>query len=278
MKPDSQPTPHPPAATPLGAAAFWAICGVVPLLKSPSSAAEQVSQLRYGDGFSVYEVADGWAWGQADRDNYAGYAPVAQLAAGVVAPTHRITVPASFVFPEASIKTTPQDRLPLFAAITAGAESGGFVALESGTESAPESGTNGKILGYVHRHHLQPLSAWHAPDWVATALRLLEVPYLWGGTTSLGIDCSGLVQYACEMAGIACPRDSAMQAENLGVAVQDGTLQRGDMVFFKGHVGIMADSHALIHANAFHGRVVVEPLAAVVARGSAVIGVRRVSL
>ena len=120
-----------------------------------------------------------------------------------------------------------------------------------------------------------------APDFVAVAERFVDVPYLWGGKTSLGIDCSGLVQVALTAAGIACPRDSDMQEKALGTAASDGLsgLRRGDLVFWKGHVAIARDGATLVHANAFHMAVAVEPAAEAVARiaagGSRVSAIKR---
>lgn len=239
----------------------------MPLRRNPDAKSEQMAQLRYGDAFTQYEQKDGWVWGQSARDSYVGYVEVAALADGSHAPTHRIKILSSLVFEGPSLKTPPLDRLTLFSAVAVTGVEGKFAALSTG--------------GFVHMRHLCPLAEWQEPDIVFNAGRFLGVPYLWGGNSALGVDCSGLVQLACEMAGMVVPRDSDMQAESLGKKVADGfgsvTLKRGDLIFFKGHVGIMADEFALLHANGFHGCVAVEPLANVIARGDAVVKVRRLS-
>ena len=114
---------------------------------------------------------------------------------------------------------------------------------------------------YLWSRHLAELSA-PEPDAVAVAERFLETPYLWGGRTSVGIDCSGLVQAALTAAGVPCPRDSDMQEATLGeaIAIDAEPLARGDLVFWKGHVGIMRDPATLLHANGWHMKVVSEPL------------------
>ena len=126
--------------------------------------------------------------------------------------------------------------------------------------------------GWVHARHLAAIAD-KAPDFVTVAERFVGTPYLWGGRTSIGIDCSGLVQLALLAAGIHCPRDSDQQAEALGALVSaDGTgftFRRGDLVFFPGHVGMMTDTVTLLHANAYHMQVVAEPLADVVMRAGA---------
>jgi cell wall-associated NlpC family hydrolase len=134
--------------------------------------------------------------------------------------------------------------------------------------------------GFVVEQHLEPLAA-VAPDFVAVAERFLCAPYLWGGKSVAGIDCSGLVQVACTMAGIAAPRDTDMQERELGTRLAGiEALARGDLVFWKGHVGIMLDGARLLHANAHHMMTAVEPLAEAVARiasrGSSVTSIRRI--
>jgi cell wall-associated NlpC family hydrolase len=118
-------------------------------------------------------------------------------------------------------------------------------------------------LGFIWRAHLAPLEA-PAPDFVAVAEALIGAPYLWGGKSSLGVDCSGLVQIALLSAGKEAPRDSDMQEARLGSPVErDAPLRRGDLVFWKGHVGIMRDAETLLHANGTHMLVSSEPLALV---------------
>lgn len=235
--------------------------GVAPLRKSASAIAEQLSEMRFGDGFTSYELKDGWHWGQCERDGYVGYVRDDGFSAAAVKPTHRIKKLTSSLFPEPSIKSPPLDTLTFFSGVEVIGNDGKFAELKSG--------------GFVHAHHLTPISDWAERDVVFNAGRMLGVPYLWGGNTPKGLDCSGLIQLACDVVGITCPRDSDMQAAALGTESPDPSKpHRGDVIFFPGHVGIMTDQGALLHANAYHGCVVVEPLADVVARGSKITGVR----
>jgi cell wall-associated NlpC family hydrolase len=138
--------------------------------------------------------------------------------------------------------------------------------------------------GHVPAAHLAPIGQ-HEPDFVAVAERFVGVPYLWGGKTALGIDCSGLVQVALSASGMACPRDSDMQEAVLGIPVDPGSdlsnLRRGDLIFWEGHVAIVSERASLVHANAFHMAVAIEPIAEAVARirdgGSKITSVRRIA-
>lgn len=238
--------------------------GVAPLRKSPSIAAAQLSEIRFGDSFTSYELKDGWHWGQCERDGYVGYVRDDGFSATAVKPTHRIKKLTSFLFPEASIKSPPIDTLTFFSGVEVIRNDGKFAELKSG--------------GFIHAHHLTPISDWAERDVVFNAGRMLGVPYLWGGNTPKGLDCSGLIQLACEAVGITCPRDSDMQTAALGKESPDPSKpHRGDIIFFPGHVGFMTDQTDLLHANAYHGCVVVEPLADVVARGDKITGVRRLA-
>jgi cell wall-associated NlpC family hydrolase len=169
------------------------------------------------------------------------------------------------VFPGPSIKLPPIEALPLGAAVAVTRIEDRLAVTAMG--------------GYLPAAHLRPLGD-NETDFVAVAERFVGTPYLWGGKTSLGLDCSGLVQVALTACGIACPRDSDMQEEALGTAVPGAAPQRGDLIFWKGHVAIMRDESYLLHANAFHMAVVVEPYAKAVSRirsaGAEISGVRRV--
>jgi cell wall-associated NlpC family hydrolase len=169
------------------------------------------------------------------------------------------------MFPGPSIKLPPLDGLPLGAA----------VAVVSSDDSLAVTATG----GHVPVRHLAPLDT-KEDDFVALAERFVGVPYLWGGKSSLGIDCSGLVQVALGARGIACPRDSDMQERALGQPISLAGLQRGDLIFWKGHVAIALGRNSMIHANAFHMAVAVEPVAEALARigsaGSQVTGVKRI--
>jgi cell wall-associated NlpC family hydrolase len=228
---------------------------------SPNFEARQTTQALFGDTFTVYEEADGWVWGQIETDGYVGYMRLEALWAELPQPTHRVTALRAILFPEPDLKSPLLDMLSLTSRITVVGEQNGYLEVAQG--------------GWVHARHVAELDRVE-PDPVATAARFMGVPYLWGGKTSLGLDCSGLVQVALAAAGIAAPRDSDQQAAAIGTPVNaDGPLKRGDIVFFPGHVGIMTGPERLLHANAFHMVVTEEPLAGVVARGAKVTGVRR---
>jgi len=158
----------------------------------------------------------------------------------------------TFVFPGRSIKAPPVDALSL----------GSRVAVKAQQRDASGELTDLASGFCIPTRHLAPIESTE-PDFVAVAERFVGVPYLWGGKTSLGLDCSGLVQIALTASGVACPRDSDMQERALGAAVPIDDLaglRRGDLMFWKGHVAIVRDERSIVHANAFHMAVAVEPI------------------
>jgi cell wall-associated NlpC family hydrolase len=219
---------------------------VVDLRREPRPDAPVDTQVLFGERVTVYDEEEGWAWAQLARDGYVGWIAANTLWSQLSSPTHRVCVPRTFAYPAASIKQPPLLALPL------GAE----VAIEDERDSFLVT----RDMGFVWRSHLAPLDA-PAADFVAVAETLIGAPYLWGGKSSLGIDCSGLVQVSLLAAGRQAPRDSDMQEAQLGAPVEIGApLRRGDLVFWKGHVGIMRDSSILLHANGTHMLVSSEPL------------------
>lgn len=208
------------------------------------------SQLLPGETFHLLDVTGAWAWGFCDHDGYVGYVERAALGVGALTPTHRITARSAPLFVSPDIKSPVIGALPAGAKIAGGVE-GDFIVTDAGA---------------VHSRHLLPIAE-HEDDWVAAAEKQLGQPYVWGGRGAGGIDCSGLVQLALGQAGIRVPRDSDLQRDGIGDPLAaDAPLQRGDLVFFPGHVGIMTDAANLLHANAFWMSTVIEPLADVVAR------------
>jgi cell wall-associated NlpC family hydrolase len=224
--------------------------GRATLRATPSETAAQDSELLYGESFTVYERKDGWAWGQAARDHYVGYVRDDCLAAPITA-QWRVTALATPLFPKPDIKAPVRDLLPLNAEIPELARHSDYFAIAPG--------------GFVHYRHLAPADEF-ASDFVAVAERFLGAPYVWGGKTVAGLDCSGLIQTSLAAAGIAAPRDTDMMEKALGVAVGRQDLTRGDLVFWKGHMGVILGKTRLLHANAFHMEVFAEELDQAVAR------------
>jgi len=243
------------------------VAGLAPVRIGPAHDAALVTEALRGEHVTVYDNdGEGWVWGQLRSDNYVGWLPAAALLAPGPQPTHKVSALRTFVFPGPSIKLPPMDALPLGARVTVVREQDSFAVTSFG--------------GYVPKQHLVPLRAVES-DFVEVAERFLDVPYLWGGKSSLGIDCSGLVQVALTAAGIPCPRDSDMQERTLGAPTSLEGLLAGDLVFWKGHVAIARDDDSLVHANAFHMQVVIEPINDAIARiragGSDVTSVRRLT-
>jgi cell wall-associated NlpC family hydrolase len=244
------------------------IAASAPLRRDPQAEASLETEALFGEAVTVYDAREGWAWAQLERDQYVGYLPGATLGEPS-APTHRVAALRTHAFPGPAIKLPPRMALSLGAQLRIVRQDADFSVSEDGL--------------YLWSRSVAELSA-NEPDWVAVAERFIETPYLWGGRTSEGIDCSGLVQTALMAGGIASPRDSDMMEASLGkrIALDDPTapLARGDLIFWKGHVGIMRDPVTLLHANGWHMKTVSELLAQARGRiaangGGAVTSVRR---
>lgn len=233
--------------------------GIVPLLAEPREDSQRVSEIKYGEFVDVFEIrSDGFVWIQNRTDRYVGYLPSAEvLSESIGSLSNRINVLHTFVYSKPDFKSMPLDRLTLGSYVSIMKKEGDFVELASG--------------GFVFAGHVSSTEEAIVADYVFTAGRMLGTPYLWGGRTPLGIDCSGLVQLVLDMAGIDSPRDSDQQKEAFGEPLdkswRDVVWKRGDLVFFPGHVGIMTSKDHIIHASSYAMRVVGEPLSAVVSRG-----------
>ncbi|EKF60514.1 hypothetical protein QWE_05593 [Agrobacterium albertimagni AOL15] len=213
------------------------------------------TELLMGEEVQVFERKNGWAWVQAVDDGYVGYLPEETLGP-VAATTHVVTVPRTFVY------SGPDLRFPTRMALSMGSR----LTISGEAETR---GTRYLLLSdgdALVAPHLSPISDPPVPDYVTVAGLFLETPYLWGGKSGFGIDCSGLVQLAMRMAGQEAPRDSDMQASGLGVPVERAELRRGDLVFWKGHVAIMEDETTMIHANGNTMSVARETLEAAIER------------
>jgi cell wall-associated NlpC family hydrolase len=238
---------------------------VVPLAslhKHPANNAMQLTQALFGETLHVFHEADGFSFVQLQRDGYVGYVQSTCLGPVTGNATHVVTVPSTHLYPSPDLKTQPATALPMLAQLRVTGQSGDYV-------KTPH--------GFVFAAHTAPLMQ---TDPVAIAELFLHTPYLWGGKSRWGIDCSGLVQLSFQACAIAAPRDSDMQEQGLGVAIDAPSLRRGDLVFWKGHVGLMQDKTTLLHANGHHMQVVSEPLQQAIdriaAKGSAVTAFKRV--
>jgi cell wall-associated NlpC family hydrolase len=225
------------------------VAPVAPVRRHPQPDAPLDTEALMGEPVTVYDENEGWAWGQLGFDGYVGYLPAEALAEQAAEPDHRVRVLRTFVYPGPNLKLPPTAHLSLGSLVTVTGIDGDFASLASG--------------GFVFAAHLSAQDEVDT-DFVAVAERLVGTPYLWGGKSTLGLDCSGLVQLSLAACGIRAPRDTDMQEAGLGASLPLSPdlsgLRRGDLVFWKGHVGLMLDSERLLHANGHHMLTAAEPL------------------
>jgi len=240
-----------------------------PVRREPRPDASLDTEALKGERVTIYETnEEGWAWGQLAKDGYVGWLPANALMAPGPEPTHRVAALRTPILSGPSIKMPTLEMISFGGVLAILREEGRFGVTANGC--------------YVPLMHLAPVQAVEK-DFVAVAERFLGVPYVWGGKTSLGLDCSGLVQVSLNACGVGCPRDSYMQEGALGKAVDPGAdfsgLKRGDLVFWKGHVAIARDETHFLHANGFHMAVAIEPVRETIVRfakeGTPVRAVRR---
>lgn len=232
---------------------------VVDLRRAPRADSGIDTQFLFGDDVVVFDEADGWAWVQGERDGYVGYVSVAELGARQATPTHIVSAARTFLYPGPDLRLPRSGQLSMGSTVTVTG-----VAETRGTHYAVLPSGETIIAG-----HLLPVGE-HAADYVSVAETFLGTPYLWGGASGFGIDCSGLVQLSMRMAGRNVLRDTDMQVSSLGEVLDVDTdhsgLQRGDLVFWKGHVAIMTDAETMIHANGHTMTVAREGLKEAIAR------------
>jgi hypothetical protein len=241
---------------------------LAPLREKPSSEASLLTQALKGERVTIYDRdGEGWAWGQLNSDGYVGWLADRALAKPGAAPTHKVTALRTLAFPGPSIKLPPAETLAMGATVTVLRDDGAFAVTREGW--------------YLPRQHLGHIDRFER-DFVEIAEQFVGTPYLWGGKSSLGIDCSGLVQVALNAAGTGCPRDSDMQQDGLGRSLdpaESKNLRRGDLIFWKGHVAIVRDPGTIVHANAHHMATKIENIRDAVARikaaGSEIAAVKR---
>jgi hypothetical protein len=247
---------------------FEITAALAPLRRAPVSDAELMTEALKGERVTIYDRnGEGWAWGQLVGDGYVGWLPDQALAKPSAQLTHKVSALRTFAFPGPSIKLPPAETLAMGTKLAVLREDGAFAVTREGW--------------HVPRQHLGSIDSL-AADFVAVAEQFVGTPYLWGGKSSLGVDCSGLVQISLTAAGTGCPRDSDMQQDGLGrelTSPERKMLKRGDLIFWKGHVAIARDADTIVHANAHHMMTAIERTSEATARikaaGSGITAIKR---
>ena len=229
---------------------YQAAIGLTALYGKPDTNSPMVSQLLYGEYFNIFEISGPWAWGKSLKDGYVGYCAVKNLTPDLHQSTHHVSALSSHIYPEPDLKSRPVDVIHMMSDVSVIDEKqqDGFLPLADGN--------------WIYATHI---SKDYGTDPVSEALKFLYTPYLWGGRSNAGMDCSDLIQVAYASVGIAIPRDSDLQENNFGIKLaEDEVPGHGDLAFFPGHVGIMLDDMHLLHANAHNMRVSIDPLKEVI--------------
>ncbi|MCF6292201.1 MAG: NlpC/P60 family protein [Robiginitomaculum sp.] len=220
------------------------------LLAKPQLDQSLQSQLLFGEEFVCYESKDGWAWGQAVRDGYVGYVQLTALSEHSKKPDNWVSALRTPVFSQANLKSPINGYLHRNSQVSVSKTSGEYCHVG---------------IGWVSKLHIQAIKT-NLPDWVETAKTYLHTSYVWGGRSSFGLDCSALIQNSLQAAGIDCPRDSDMQEAQLGTKIENSDFIRGDLLFWKGHVGVMVCEDNFLHANAAAMKTVIEPVSEAINR------------
>ena len=226
---------------------FQVKINVASLKKSPDQSSEQVSELLFGEEIIIYEIVNAWAWGQSQTDGYVGYVSMDHISSKVQENTHEVTALRAFVYRQPDIKAPTITCLSMSSQLSITHSKGLFAHIEN--------------LGWIFEKSIRALGGIES-DFVSVAQKFTGTPYLWGGRSSFGIDCSGLVQLSLRGVGVLCPRDTDQQASSVGSPINDEItkLLRGDLIYMNGHVAIMVDPNTILHANAFHMSVEHESL------------------
>jgi len=228
---------------------YTVTAAIADLVNSPDNGAnigKRDSQLLFGETVELIpqprhnqtsegKYSEGWNYVKSNMDGYTGFVKSSALNPHNLQATHFINRPWTHIYPEPSCKTRPVMGAGLMSRFIAGENKDGFI--------------NASGTGWLWAEHAKPLSDLTADtEFVETALKFLGCPYLYGGRSALRLDCSALVQLGLMRSGIPCPRDSNEQ-EEIGRATKRDDLRRGDLVFFKGHVGIMTDGENILNAT-----------------------------
>jgi cell wall-associated NlpC family hydrolase len=242
--------------------------GIVPLRRHPADEAGQDTELLFGEKVTVYEEKNGWAWVQNAKDSYVGYTRANDLSREVRQTTHRVKALRTYVYPQPDMKIPPIDMLSMESTVLALKEEGRYTQIQGG--------------GWIFTDHICSLET-KALSHVDIAYQFLGTPYFWGGKTSVGIDCSGLVQVSLSASGISTQRDTYVQETTVGYPVNSEQCTEGDLVYWPGHVAIALDKENAIHATANSMDVIIEPIAHITERvkmetgGTGITAIKRVS-